>query len=249
MILLNNIHVEYQSKTAVSKKVLSNIHLEVKPGEFVTIVGGNGAGKSTLMKLLSGEIFPTQGDIVLNQQNITKWSACKRSAHIARLFQDPLLGTFSQLTILENLSLAAKRGQKRNLGLYLKRGIRSRCKELLKPLDLGLENKLDLKVECLSGGQRQVLSLIMATLQQAKLLLLDEHTAALDPKTAKEIMDLTCVIVAKNKITTLMITHSLAQALSVGNRTIVLNEGTVIDDLHGTRRSNMQTEDLLRYFL
>lgn len=249
MIILNNVHVHYHAKTPLSKMILKDIQLDVKSGEFVTIVGGNGAGKSTLMRVLSGEIFPSQGEIILNQQNITTWSACKRSKHIARLFQDPMLGTFSQLTILENLSLAAKRGEKRNLGLYLKKGLRSQCIDLLKPLGLGLEKKLHLKVECLSGGQRQVLSLIMATLQQAKLLLLDEHTAALDPKTAKDIMTLTCDIVAKNKITTFMITHSLAQALNVGDRTIVLNDGKIMDDIYGERRNKMQTEDLLRYFM
>lgn len=249
MITLNNIQVEYQANTPLAKTILNDINLHIKAGEFVTIVGGNGAGKSTLMKLLSGEISPTQGEITLNQQKVTKWSACKRSKYIARLFQDPLLGTFSQLTIMENLSLAAKRGEKRNLTLYLKKGLRAQYRELLKPLGLGLENKLHLKVDSLSGGQRQVLSLIMATLQHAKLLLLDEHTAALDPKTAKEIMALTCDIVAKNQITTFMITHSLEQALTIGNRTIVLKDGKVIDDLHGTRRTKMQTEDLLRYYV
>lgn len=249
MITLNNIHVEYQANTPLAKHILKGINLTVNSGEFVTIIGGNGAGKSTLMNILAGVILPSEGEIYFNQRNVTKWPAHKRAAHIARLFQDPMQGTFANLTILENLALALKRGQKRGLDLYVGNTLQKRAKVLLAPLELRLENCLHHKVASLSGGQRQALSLVMATLCDADILLLDEHTAALDPKTAQHILEMTCAIVAKHRLTTLMITHSMTQALKVGSRTLVLCEGRIVEDLSHSKKSQMQVEDLMRYFV
>ncbi|MGE3319167.1 MAG: ABC transporter ATP-binding protein [Candidatus Berkiella sp.] len=249
MITLNNIHVEFQAGTTLAKHILKGINLTVKCGEFITLIGGNGAGKSTLMNMLAGVIFPSQGEIYFNQQNVTNWPAHRRAPHIARLFQDPMQGTFAHLTLLENIALALKRGQKRGLGLYLSGMLRKRAKELLAPLGLGLENSLHSKVSTLSGGQRQALSLVMATICEADILLLDEHTAALDPKTAQQILDMTCQLVDKHQLTTLMITHSLTQALSVGDRTLVLSEGTIVEDLSRCKKEMMQAKDLMRYFI
>lgn len=249
MISLHNIHVEYQPNTPLAKQILKGINLTVHQGEFVTIIGGNGAGKSTLMNILAGVIFPSRGEIYLNQQNVTQWPAHKRAAHIARLFQDPLQGTFANLTLLENLALAFKRGQKRGLGLYVGSTLTRSAKKLLAPIGLDLENSLHHKVASLSGGQRQALSLVMATLSAADILLLDEHTAALDPKTALHILNMTCDLITKHHLTTLMITHSMTQALNVGSRTLVLSEGNIVEDLGHDQRSLMQVEDLMRYFI
>ncbi|MCS5712172.1 ABC transporter ATP-binding protein [Candidatus Berkiella aquae] len=249
MIILNNIHVHFHHGTPLAKHVLRGIHLKINQGEFITIIGGNGAGKSTLMNVLAGEAFPSQGDIYFNQQNITRWSACKRSCKIARLFQDPMQGTFAHLTIEENLSLAVKRGKQRGLQRHINPQLRQNFKSLLAPLKLQLEKRLHHKVGTLSGGQRQALSLIMATLQQTELLLLDEHTAALDPKTAQNIMLLSQQIIQERQMTALMITHSLSQALHFGDRTLVLSEGNIVEDLYGSRRAQMQPEVLMKYFV
>lgn len=248
MILLDNIHVHFHHNTPLAKHVLKGINLRVLQGEFVTVIGGNGAGKSTLMNVLAGNTFPSTGDIRFKAKNVTKMSACKRAKYIARLFQDPMQGTFAHLTILENLALAAKRGQSRGLGWYVNASFRQQCKTLLEPLGLGLVQNLNQKVANLSGGQRQALSLVMATLTGADLLLLDEHTAALDPKTAHAILNMTEALVKEHQLTALMITHSMQQALSIGDRTLVLNEGKIIEDFNSEQRRKMQVSDLMRYF-
>ncbi len=248
MIELNNIHVIFNPNTLLENHVLKGINLTVQEGEFVTIIGGNGAGKSTLMNILSGDILASGGDVIIDQQKITKWPTEKRSKMVARIFQDPMIGTFSDLTIEENLSIAYKRGQKRTLRFSLSTKLIEKLKTAVAELKMGLENRLKDNVASLSGGQRQALSLIMATLQSSKILLLDEHTAALDPKIAKNIMEVTNQIIHNHQLTTLMITHSMSQALAYGTRTIMMYHGEIVRDMKGHDRKALSPDDLIKYF-
>jgi putative ABC transport system ATP-binding protein len=248
MIKLKDIHVIYNLGSPIENHVLKGINLSVEAGEFITIIGGNGAGKSTLMNILAGDTIASLGEVIIDDQAITKWPTQKRAKLITRIFQDPMLGTFSSLSIEENLSLAYKRGQRRGLRLSLKASISKKFKQLVSELKLGLENRMQDKVANLSGGQRQALSLVMATLRDSKILLLDEHTAALDPKTAKSIMDLSSAIIHQHGLTTLMITHSMNQALSYGTRTIMMHQGEIVRNIKGNARQSLTTEDLLEYF-
>jgi len=248
MIELKNINVIFNKGTQLENKVLKNINLNVTESEFVTIIGGNGAGKSTLMNVLSGDINPDKGQILIDQKNITQLSIEERSGMVARVFQDPMMGTFSGLSIEENMSIAYKRGHTRRLKHSLNDQLRDKFCEALSELDMGLENRLKDEVSSLSGGQRQALSLIMTTLQDSKILLLDEHTAALDPKIAKVIMNITEKIIRKHHLTALMITHSMTQVLEYGDRTIMMYHGEIVRDIHGKKRNTLSPEDLIKYF-
>lgn len=230
------------------KTAVDSVNLEISKGEFVTVIGSNGAGKSTLLNLIAGRHLPDDGRITLNGTDITRWSEHRRAAYIGRVFQDPLQGTAASMTIEENLSMAECRGKRRTLRRGVTRNRRARYRELLSPLGLGLEDRLQSEAGLLSGGQRQSLSLIMATMTRPSLLLLDEHTAALDPKTAQQVLELTTRVVAEYSLTTLMVTHNLEHALRIGDRTIMLHEGRIVLDLSGPERARMTVPDLLQEF-
>lgn len=248
MIELRNINVIFNKGTKIENHVLKNIDLKVLDGQFVTIIGGNGAGKSTLMNILSGDIFPSSGNVFIDNVDVTSMSTEARSGVVSRVFQDPMIGTFADLTIEENMSLAYKRGLKRGLVPSINSARREHFREAISYIGIGLEDRLKDKVASLSGGQRQALSLVMATLLGSKILLLDEHTAALDPKIARTILELTGKLVRKHNLTVLMITHSMTHALEFGNRTIMLYHGEVVRDMQGDDRTKLSADDLVKYF-
>lgn len=248
MIELKDLHVIFNKGTKIENHVLKGIGLKVFDGQFVTIIGGNGAGKSTLMNVLSGNIKPCKGKVFIDNLDVTNISPEARSSMVSRVFQDPMLGTFADLTIEENMSLAMKRGETRGLSLSLNAAARDKFRDTLSDIGIGLEDRLTDKVASLSGGQRQALSLIMATLLGSKILLLDEHTAALDPKIAKKIMQLTGKIIKRHKLTALMITHSMSQALEYGDRTIMMYHGKIVRDMFGDERKRLSSADLIKYF-
>jgi putative ABC transport system ATP-binding protein len=248
MIHLENVHVIFNQGTNLEKVALKNINLSIQKNEFLTVIGGNGAGKSTLLSVITGTTDVTSGKVLFDGVNVNKWSPEKRATLIARVFQDPLKGTCGSLTIEENLALAYRRGQSRGLSLAINAAARSFFKTHLEKLKLGLENRMKTQINVLSGGQRQAISLIMAVLSPMKILLLDEHTAALDPRTAAFIVDLTRDIVAEKNLTTLMVTHSMHQALEVGNRTIMLHEGEIVYDVKDPERAKLTTHDLMGWF-
>ena len=230
------------------KIAVDSVNLTIAKGEFVTVIGSNGAGKSTLLNLIAGRYLPDGGRITLDGTDITRWSEHRRAAFIGRVFQDPMQGTAASMTIEENLCMAECRGKRRTLRRGVTRDRRARYQQLLAPLGLGLEDRLQSEVGLLSGGQRQSLSLIMATMTRPSLLLLDEHTAALDPKTAQQVLELTTRVVAEYSLTTLMVTHNLEHALRIGDRTIMMHEGRIVLDLSGPERARMTVPDLLREF-
>lgn len=248
MIELQNIDVIFNKGSKLENHVLKSINLKVMDGEFVTIIGGNGAGKSTIMNILSGNIAPTNGKIFIDKVDVTSISVETRSSLVSRVFQDPMIGTFADFTIEENMAIACRRGQKRGLKACLDTNLRTKFKEALSEVGIGLEDRITDKVSSLSGGQRQALSLVMATMQDSKILLLDEHTAALDPKIAQNILELTNKIVKKHKLTALMITHSMTQALEFGGRTIMLYHGQIVKDMDSQEKQNLTAEDLVKYF-
>lgn len=248
MVRVQDLSVTFHQGTPLENPVLRNLSLTIPKGQFVTVIGSNGAGKSTLLNAISGEVIAQRGQIYLGEQDITHWPVHKRSPYVARVFQDPLTGTCESLSIEENLALAQARTKTRTFSRAAKKVFRTRFIEKLRTLQLGLENRLTDKIGLLSGGQRQAVSLLMASLQPMKLLLLDEHTAALDPKTAAFILDLTDEIIRTEKLTALMVTHSMKQALSVGERTIMLHQGQLAFDVEGEERSNMGTQDLIALF-
>lgn len=247
------LHVENVSKTFFpgtinEKRALQNLSLHLASGDFATVIGGNGAGKSTTLNAIAG-VFPVdKGKIIIDGEDITKKPEHKRAKYIGRVFQDPMLGTAAGMMIEENLALAARRGETPGLAWSLPEAQHDRFYELLKELDLGLEDRMTAKVGLLSGGQRQALTLLMATLKKPKLLLLDEHTAALDPKTAAKVLALTEKIVTRDQLTTLMITHNMRDALRYGNRLIMLHNGCVIIDVQGEEKKHLQIADLLEMF-
>lgn len=248
MIQLQNIHVTFNRGTPLEIDVLRGLSLKVDAGEFVTIIGSNGAGKSTLMNILAGDILPDRGKIMIDQQDVTRQQTERRATHVARVFQDPLQGSCAQLSIEENLALALSRGSWRDLSFALNKRIRSDLVDRLASLKIGLEKRLRDPMGSLSGGQRQAVSLLMATLRPARVLLLDEHTAALDPKMARVILKLTDTLVKDLNISVFMITHSMTQALEHGTRTILMHHGKIIKDLSGDQRSVLQASDLHAFF-
>lgn len=227
---------------------LSGVNLEVRDGDFITIIGSNGAGKSTFLNALAGSFPVDEGRIVLDDTDITRWPEHKRAGLIGRVFQDPLLGTCAGATIEQNLAMANRRGLKRGLGWGVRKRDRDFFRDKLSILGLGLEDRLRTHTGLLSGGQRQALTMLMATLVRPRLLLLDEHTAALDPKTAGMVLDLTEEIVGSLNLTTLMVTHNMKQAISLGNRLIMFHRGEIVLDIEGEEKRNLEVEDLLRRF-
>ena len=245
---LKQVDKSFETGTVNENHVLKSIDFTVHKGDFVTVIGGNGAGKSTLLNSIAGSFPIDNGQILLDGEDITNQDAYKRATHISRVFQDAKMGTASRLTIEENLAVAWKRGEKRGLGFGIRKNDREMFKRELKQLDLGLENRLKMDVGLLSGGQRQALTLLMATLVTPKLLLLDEHTAALDPKTSEMVLGLTEKIVSEKEITTMMITHSMDQALAYGNRLIMMSDGNIVVDVSGEEKEKLTVPDLLELF-
>lgn len=249
MLKLTNIYKTFHVGTINERRALNDINLVLNDGDFVTVIGGNGAGKSTLQNVISGTINPDYGTVEINGENITKLPEHKRAKYIGRVFQDPMLGTASDMWIEENLALAYKRGEKRSVFKWMINSDNTRYfKEQLAKLGLGLEERMKTKVKLLSGGQRQALTLLMSTLKKPDLLMLDEHTAALDPKTANLVLGLTKDIIEKSNITTLMITHNMRDALAYGNRLIMMDQGRIIFDVSGEAKKKLTVEDLLQKF-
>ena len=248
MLKITDLHVTFHKGTIHERVALNNVSYEVQADDFITILGTNGAGKSTLLNCIVGNIEPDKGKIELDGMDITWMKEYKRAKMIGRLFQDPLKGTAPNMTILENLGLAYSRGKRSTLSRAIKKSDIPYFKEQLAKLNLGLENRMDAKVGLLSGGQRQALTLMMATLVTPKLLLLDEHTAALDPKTADTIMNVTDAIVKENHIPTIMITHNMKQALTYGNKLLVMNEGRIVKELTGVEKQQTTVDQLLKMY-
>ncbi len=248
MLKITNLKKTFNSGTINEKKALQGVELHLEAGDFTTVIGGNGAGKSTLLNMISGVYFADTGSISIADIDVTKQVEYKRASLLGRVFQDPMMGTAGNMGIEENLAMAYRRGKKRGLKWGITSAEREIYKKTLEPLDLGLENRLTSKVSLLSGGQRQALTLLMATLQKPNLLLLDEHTAALDPKTAKKVLDLTEKIVSEDKLTTLMITHNMKDAITFGNRLIMMHEGRVVFDIRGEEKKKLTVNDLLEKF-
>ncbi len=248
MLNIIDIHKTFNPGTINEKIALNGVNLHLDDGDFCTIIGGNGAGKSTTLNAIAGVWPVDQGAILLDDQNITGLSEHKRAAYLGRVFQDPMTGTAAAMEIQENLALAVRRGHRRTLNWNIKKQEKEKFKELLKILDLGLENRMTAKVGLLSGGQRQALTLLMATLQHPKLLLLDEHTAALDPKTAEKVLRVTDQIIAENHLTALMVTHNMKDAIAHGNRLIMMHEGKVILDIKGEEKTKLTVADLMHQF-
>lgn len=248
MLRIESIAKTFNAGTINEKKALRDLSLHLKPGDFVTVIGGNGAGKSTLMNSIAGAFLVDAGKISIDGDDITRVPEHKRAKYIGRVFQDPMMGTAAGMMIEENLAIAARRGKTPSLRWSSRKEDYAWFQEMLKELDLGLENRLTSKVGLLSGGQRQAITLLMATMNQPKLLLLDEHTAALDPKTAEKVLDLTGKIVNKHRLTTLMITHNMRDALRFGNRLIMLHNGQIIIDVAGKEKSSLSIADLLKMF-
>ena len=248
MLKLENIYKTFNPDTINEKKALNGVNLHLKSGDFVTIIGGNGAGKSTLLNMIAGVYMSDKGSIVLSGEDITEQPEHKRAKLLGRVFQDPMRGTAAAMEIQENLAMAYRRGKKRGLGWGITKEEKKFYVEKLKMLDLGLEDRMTSKVGLLSGGQRQALTLLMATLQKPKLLLLDEHTAALDPKTAHKVLTITEQIITENNLTALMVTHNMKDAIRLGNRLIMMHEGRIIYDVEGEEKKKLRVEDLLRKF-
>ena len=248
MLEIKNIFKTFNAGTINEKRALNGVSLTLNDGDFVTVIGGNGAGKSTLMNAIAGVFGVDSGHIVIDGVDLTHLPEYKRAKYIGRVFQDPMMGTAATMQIEENLALAARRGRKRTLRIGITKAEREEYREQLKILGLGLEERMTAKVGLLSGGQRQALTLLMATLQKPKLLLLDEHTAALDPKTAEKVLDATERIVAKDNLTTVMITHNMRDAIAHGNRLIMMYDGKILIDVSGEEKKNLTVEQLLALF-
>lgn len=248
MIRYEGIRKIFSKGTVDEKIAIDEITLHIREGDFVTVIGSNGAGKTTLLNLTAGTYLPDQGRITLDDQDVTNLPEHRRSRFLGRIFQDPLMGTAASMTIEENLAMADLRGMHRGLRRGVNKPRREYYKEILKALELGLEDRLRDSVSLLSGGQRQSLTLLMATLTLPKLLLLDEHTAALDPKTGKKVIELTEKIVTENRLTTIMVTHNMQQAIRYGNRMIMLHEGRVQYDIEGEEKRTLTVEEVVKRF-
>ena len=248
MLELHQVCKTFNPGTVNEKAALNHLSLTLEEGDFVTVIGGNGAGKSTMLNAISG-VWPVDaGTVRIDDVDVTELSEHQRAVYLGRVFQDPMVGTAGNMTIEENLALAARRGEKRTLRWGIKKSEREQFKELLRPLGLGLEDRLTAKVGLLSGGQRQALTLLMASLKKPKVLLLDEHTAALDPKTAAKVLELSDQIVEEHKLTTLMVTHNMKDAIAHGNRLIMLDAGRVILDIRGEDKKKLTVPELLARF-
>ena len=248
MLDIKNIYKTFNAGTVNEKTALNGVSLHLNEGDFVTVIGGNGAGKSTLLNAVAGTWLVDEGSITIGGVDVTHLPEHKRANYIGRVFQDPMMGTAATMQIEENLALAFRRGKPRTLRTGINKAEREQYREMLKILDLGLEDRMTSKVGLLSGGQRQALTLLMASLVKPKLLLLDEHTAALDPKTAAKVLDATEKIVTRDNLTTLMITHNMRDAIMHGNRLIMMYEGRVALDISGEAKKNLTVEDLLAKF-
>lgn len=248
LLSLNNIYKSFNRNTVDEVKVFQDFSLSINEGEFVSIVGSNGSGKTTLLNIISGLVEPDSGSLYLKDENITKVKEYIRARKIGRVYQDPSIGTAPNLTIIENLALADNKGKRYGLGFAINKKKIEEYRNLLKPLNLGLEDKLNNKVKSLSGGQRQALALLMATIKPIDLLLLDEHTAALDPKTSQVIMDLTAKIIKEKHITAIMVTHNLRFAKEYGNRLLMFNQGEIVLDKINKEKEATKIEDLLKIF-
>ena len=248
MLEIQNIHKTFNPGTINEKVALNGVNLNLNPGDFVTIIGGNGAGKSTTLNAIAGVWSVDEGKIIIDGVDITKLSEHKRALYLGRVFQDPMTGTAATMSIEENMAIAARRGERRGLGWGITKKERERYKEALKELDLGLEDRLSSKVGLLSGGQRQAITLLMASLKKPKLLLLDEHTAALDPGTAEKVLNLTRRIVEENQLTCLMITHNMQSAIDLGNRILMMDSGNIVLDIGGEEKKDMTVDGLLEKF-
>lgn len=248
MLDLMNVHKTFNLGTINEKKALNGVELHLDEGDFATVIGGNGAGKSTVLNAIAGVWPIDSGRILIDGQDVTGLPEHKRAAVLGRVFQDPMTGTTATMEIQENLALAARRGQRRGLRWGITKKERAQYRELLATLDLGLEDRMTSKVRLLSGGQRQALTLLMATLKKPKMLLLDEHTAALDPKTAAKVLALSDQIIEEHHLTAMMVTHNMRDAIVHGNRLIMMNEGKIILDIKGEEKKKLTVEDLLRKF-
>ena len=248
MLEIKNITKTFNPGTVNEKVALRNLSVTLNDGDFVTVIGGNGAGKSTMLNAIAGVWKPDCGTITIDGVDITDMPEYKRAKFLGRVFQDPMMGTAADMQIDENLALANRRGKSRGLAWGIKKEERAQYREMLATLELGLEDRLTSKVGLLSGGQRQAVTLLMASLNKPKLLLLDEHTAALDPKTAAKVLEITDRIVSESKLTTLMITHNMRDAIAHGNRLVMMHEGNIIVDVSGEDKKKLTVEDLLGMF-
>ncbi len=248
MLHLNNVSKTFNKGTINEKKALSNLQLHLNPGDFVTVIGGNGAGKSTMLNAVAGVWPVDEGRIILDGDDITALPEHKRAYLIGRVFQDPMLGTAPNMQLEENLALALRRGQKRGLGWGVTKAEKDLYRDKLSTLGLGLEDRMTVKVGLLSGGQRQAVTLLMASLIEPKLLLLDEHTAALDPATAAKVLELSDSIIKENNLTAMMITHNMTDAIKHGNRLIMMNQGQIILDISGEEKMKLTKHDLMQKF-
>ena len=248
MLEIKNITKIFNAGTVNEKVAIDDLSLTLNDGDFVTVIGGNGAGKSTLQNLIAGTYIPDEGQILIDGNNVTKLPEFKRAKYIGRVFQDPMVGTAADMWIEENMALAKLRGKRRGLSWSISQADRAEFKEQLAMLGLDLENRLSTKVGLLSGGQRQAITLLMASMNHPKLLLLDEHTAALDPKTAAKVLEITQRLVENDNLTTLMITHNMRDAIAIGNRLIMMNNGKIIYDISGEEKKKLTVSALMELF-
>lgn len=248
MLEIKNVYKTFNPGTINEKKALNGLNLTLNDGDFVTVIGGNGAGKSTMLNMIAGVYPVDSGTIIIDGTDVTKLPEHKRAKYLGRVFQDPMMGTAADMWIEENMALAARRGQKRGLKWAINKHEREQFKKMLSELDLGLENRLSAKVGLLSGGQRQALTLLMAVMKKPKLLLLDEHTAALDPKTAAKVLELSDKFIAEEGLTAMMVTHNMRDAIAHGNRLIMMNNGKIILDVSGEEKKKLTVEYLLEAF-
>ncbi len=248
MLELQNLHKTFNRGTINEKAALAGVNLQLKPGDFVTIIGGNGAGKSTTLNAIAGVWPIDQGSIMVDGVDISGLSEHKRASYLGRVFQDPMTGTAATMSIEENMAIAARRGERRGLGWGITKKERKKFREQLRELDLGLEERLSSKVGLLSGGQRQAITLLMAALKEPKLLLLDEHTAALDPKTAAKVLELSDKIIEEHHLTAMMVTHNMKDAITHGNRLVMMHEGRIIYDVEGEEKKKLKVAGLLEKF-
>ena len=248
MLEIKNVYKTFNKGTVNEKRALNGIDLVLNDGDFCTVIGGNGAGKSTMLNAIAGVWPVDSGAILIDGVDVSALPEHKRAPYLGRVFQDPMTGTVADMEIIENLAIAARRGKKRGLSWGVKKGEKEKYQKLLAEFDLGLENRMTTKVGLLSGGQRQAITLLMATIQKPKLLLLDEHTAALDPKTAAKVLELSDKIIAENNLTALMVTHNMRDAITHGNRLIMLSDGKVILNISGEEKKNLTVDELLKKF-